>query len=552
MDYSTYIQEYLKQKYRTKLVKTKEEVIKLKKKNFLGMPTSEFGIRNEIYEYINIDDIKMGFEISGGCVIFTKNEFIITNGISKKYNVFPIEIFKEIKIERDGIISDSVMLNGKRIGNFNRQSIDPFNQIQSDIISKMFAKIESDKDKVINEEEESIEIPEQVDTESLQFYYSNDEENKKGPFSLNDLESETIKGDTLIWNENLEDWTPASEISELKNIILKEEVKKEKPKSSPPPLPPLPPNSKTIKKPKEVKKETKSSENNPKTKATKKVISSKNKGAFIKELDNDLKKLQQKLKEEERKDSMYSGGIIKAQIRQLIASIKLNINYLQTVQLLVYFNSGKNLSKSEIANLNKSLNSNKKSIDFDLNYNKRFTGALISVNNEQLNLCLSVINLNKVLISKLGNEKANISESQLKKIISEGEKLSAKYSPCLVKTNIDMRVVIDYISLNTIRFLGGLNINEKEVKTAIKKDETEITKYKPSLYPVLLSTRKVTNQILLMNSNSCSEAEISKIKSANNKEMKKISGEIKKYAPSTFKYVLAIQNEYCEYLNNFR
>ena len=132
------------------------------------------------------------------------------------------------------------------------------------------------------------------------------------------------------------------------------------------------------------------------------------------------------------------------------------------------------------------------------------------------------------------------------------EKLSAKYSPCLVKTNIDMRVVIDYISLNTIRFLGGLNINEKEVKTAIKKDETEITKYKPSLYPVLLSTRKVTNQILLMNSNSCSEAEISKIKSANNKEMKKISGEIKKYAPSTFKYVLAIQNEYCEYLNNFR
>ena len=92
MDYSTYIQEYLEEKYRTKLVKTKEEVIKLKKKNFLGMPTSEFGIRNEIYEYINIDDVKMGFEISGGCVIFTKNEFIITDGMSKKYNVFPIEI----------------------------------------------------------------------------------------------------------------------------------------------------------------------------------------------------------------------------------------------------------------------------------------------------------------------------------------------------------------------------------------------------------------------------------------------------------------------------
>ena len=95
-----------------------------------------------------------------------------------------------------------------------------------------------------------------------------------------------------------------------------------------------------------------------------------------------------------------------------------------------------------------------------------------------------------------------------------------------------------------------LNINEKEAKTAIKKDETEIAKYKPSLYPILLSTRKVTNQILLISSDACSESEISKIKSENNKEMKKISSEIKKYAPSTFKYVLAIQNEYCEYLNN--
>ena len=37
MDYSTYIQEYLEEKYRAKLVKTKEEVIKLvvKLKNML-------------------------------------------------------------------------------------------------------------------------------------------------------------------------------------------------------------------------------------------------------------------------------------------------------------------------------------------------------------------------------------------------------------------------------------------------------------------------------------------------------------------------------------
>jgi len=539
MDYSKYIQEYLERKYRSKLVKTKEEVIKLKKKNILGMPTSEFGIRNEIYEHVNIDDIKMGFELSGGCVIFTKNEFIITDGMSRKYNVFPIEKFKDIKIERDGFLSDSVMLNGKRIGNFNRQSIDPFNQIQSDIISKMFAKIE---------EEESLEIPEQQDVESLQYYYSNDDDSKKGPFSLEELKFEIIKKNTLIWNESLEDWTPACEISELKNLITKEKLQNTNTKSSPPPPPPPPPPivSKS-KKPKTINEVSKSTSDNSKAK---KVIRTKNKSSFIKELDNDLKQLQQKLKGEERKDSMYSGGIIKAQIRQLIASLKLNINYLQTVQLLVYLNSGENLSQSEIANQNKSLNSNKKSIDSDLNHNKRFTGALISVNNEQLNLCTSVINLNKVLISKLSNQKASISEGQLKKLISQGEKSSAKYSPCLVKSNIDMRVVIDFISLNTIRLFQDINISAEELKSLIKKDEKEIARYKPSLYPILLSTRKVTNQILLINSNSCTESEISKIKSTNKKEMQKINKEIKKYAPSTFKYVLAIQNEYCEYLNN--
>lgn len=534
MDYSKYIQEYLEQKYRSKLVKTKEEVIKLKKKNILGMPTSEFGIRNEIYEYINIDEIKMGFEISGGCVIFTKNEFVITDGMSRKYNVFPIEKFKDIKIERDGFLSDSVMLNGKRIGNFNRQSIDPFNQIQSDIISKMFAKIE---------EEESLEIPEHENVEPLEYYYSNDDDSKKGPFSLEELKFEIIKKNTLIWNKSLEDWTPASEISELKNLITKEKLENVNTKSSPPPPPPPPPPIVSrSKKPKTVK------EDKIEGSKAKKVI--KNKSSFIKELDNDLKQLQQKLKGEERKDSMYSGGIIKAQIRQLIASLKLNINYLQTAQLLVYLNSGENLSQSEIANQNKSLNSNKKSIDSDLNHNKRFTGALISVNNEQLNLCTSVINLNKVLISKLSNQKPSISEGQLKKLISQGEKSSAKYSPCLVKSNIDMRVVVDFISLNTIRLFQDINISSEELKSVIKKDEREIAKYKPSLYPILLSTRKVTNQILLIKSNSCTESEISKIKSTNMKEMQKINKEIKKYAPSTFKYVLAIQNEYCEYLNN--
>ena len=40
MDYSTYIQEYLEEKYRTKLVKTKEEVVKLK--NMLPVPSNMY------------------------------------------------------------------------------------------------------------------------------------------------------------------------------------------------------------------------------------------------------------------------------------------------------------------------------------------------------------------------------------------------------------------------------------------------------------------------------------------------------------------------------
>ena len=536
MDYSIYINDYLNLDYRNKQIKTKDEVKKLIKKKFLGIPTSEFGIRSEVYEYINTDDIKMGFEISGGCVIFLKNEFVITDGTSRKYNIFPIAEFKNLKIVRDGLFSDSVMLNNKRVGNFNRQSIQPFNQIQSDIILNMFSKIKSDQK--MN----------QIKSKSspIEYYLSNDQKTKKGPFSLVQLKKQNLNNKTLIWNENLDDWTPVSEISELKNLITKDKLESKNSRNPLPPPPPPPIISKS-KQPKTAIKASKSTSTNSKSK---KVVSTKNKSSLIKELDSDLKQLQLELEKQERKDSMYSGGIIKAQVRQLIASLKLNINYLQTAQLLVYLNSGENLSKSQISNLNKLLNSNKKSIDSDLNHNKRFTGALISANNEQLNLCSSVINLNKVLISKLSNQKSSLNESQLKKSISQGEKLSAKYSPCLVKSNIDMRVVIDCISLNTIRLFEDIKISDKELKAAVKKDEKEIAKYKPSLFPILLSTRKVTNQILLINSNACTQSEVSKIKSTNTKEMQKITKEIKKYAPSTFKYLLAIQNEYCEYLND--
>ena len=99
----------------------------------------EYKLKDWVFTHskgISIDDTLMGFSISGGFVIFSKNEFCITNGKSGNplLNKFNIEKFRDLKIERDGTSSDSVFLDGKRVGNFNRQSIDIWDSIVSDII----------------------------------------------------------------------------------------------------------------------------------------------------------------------------------------------------------------------------------------------------------------------------------------------------------------------------------------------------------------------------------------------------------------------------------
>ena len=84
---------------------------------------------------ITINDTLMGFSISGGFVIFSKNEFLITNGrANPKFNKFNIEKLKDLKIREDGTWSESVFLNGKRVGSFNVNSIDKWNDIVSYII----------------------------------------------------------------------------------------------------------------------------------------------------------------------------------------------------------------------------------------------------------------------------------------------------------------------------------------------------------------------------------------------------------------------------------
>ena len=52
-------------------------------------------------------------------------------------------------------------------------------------------------------------------------YFLFDGLQQHGPFDLAELESRIITPQTLVWYQSLPDWTPASEIEELKNLLNK-------------------------------------------------------------------------------------------------------------------------------------------------------------------------------------------------------------------------------------------------------------------------------------------------------------------------------------------
>ena len=132
IDLSKEIEKILLNSNRSKEIKSGEEVNNLSKKTgFLGVHTHEFGLRKNVFKGISIERILMGFSLSGGCVVFSRNEFCIS--MNQKYNVFSIDDFRKLSIERDGMTSDSVFLNGQRVGSFNRKSIDPWKQIWGEI-----------------------------------------------------------------------------------------------------------------------------------------------------------------------------------------------------------------------------------------------------------------------------------------------------------------------------------------------------------------------------------------------------------------------------------
>lgn len=51
------------------------------------------------------------------------------------------------------------------------------------------------------------------------YFYIKDD-NKLGPFDIEELKSENLKRDTLVWFQGIKDWTKASEIKELGELFI--------------------------------------------------------------------------------------------------------------------------------------------------------------------------------------------------------------------------------------------------------------------------------------------------------------------------------------------
>lgn len=146
IDFTKVIEKILLNNNKHKSIIDNEKIRKNLKKWIISM--DDYKLHDWVFTHskgISVDDTLMGFSISGGIVIFSKNEFCITNGQSGNplLNKFNIEKFRDLKIERDGTTSDSVFLDSKRVGNFNRQSIAIWNNIVSDIIPHFDSHVEN-------------------------------------------------------------------------------------------------------------------------------------------------------------------------------------------------------------------------------------------------------------------------------------------------------------------------------------------------------------------------------------------------------------------------
>lgn len=53
----------------------------------------------------------------------------------------------------------------------------------------------------------------------MQYFYANEQNQKSGPFSVEELKSHGIKAHTLVWCQGMDDWKPANQVAELKELF---------------------------------------------------------------------------------------------------------------------------------------------------------------------------------------------------------------------------------------------------------------------------------------------------------------------------------------------
>lgn len=66
----------------------------------------------------------------------------------------------------------------------------------------------------------------------MQYYYSNNGVDQKGPFELGELQRQGVTAQTLVWYEGLANWTPAGQLPELASIFAQTPVRTEPPVTS--------------------------------------------------------------------------------------------------------------------------------------------------------------------------------------------------------------------------------------------------------------------------------------------------------------------------------
>jgi len=169
-DFTDAINKILLNSNKNEMVIDNEQIRKnLEKKGFFSV--DPYQMKKYMYdnsEFLPINDTLMGFSPgSGGIVVFSKHEFYITDkGVG--FRKFNIEKLKDLKIKQTGFTTESVFLNGEIVGEFNRNSIDNWNNIVSNITPFFDSLLESQKveeEKRLEEEQNRLEEEQRLEEE---------------------------------------------------------------------------------------------------------------------------------------------------------------------------------------------------------------------------------------------------------------------------------------------------------------------------------------------------------------------------------------------------